>query len=146
MTEFGPFSVAIAFWIFVTIAAVAGIVGDYKKRQAALAPLRAAIERGQQLDPALIERLMAPERDAGINPMYLRVGGIITLSAGVGVVILAFLLNQVVPVSFYPVLGGGLVTLCVGAGLVIAARAVEQQRARAAAAAQGNGLQEKRGT
>jgi hypothetical protein len=146
MTEFGPFSVAIAFWIFVTIAAVAGIVGDYKKRQAALAPLRAAIERGQQLDPALIERLMAPERDAGINPMYLRVGGIIALSAGVGVVILAFLLNQVVPVSFYPVLGGGLVTLCVGAGLVIAARAVEQQRARAAAAAQGNGLQEKRGT
>lgn len=146
MTEFGPFSVAIAFWIFVTIAAVAGIVGDYKKRQAALAPLRAAIERGQQLDPALIERLMAPERDAGINPMYLRVGGIITLSAGVGVVILAFLLNQVVPLSFYPVLGGGLVTLCVGAGLVIAARAVEQQRARAAAAAQGNGLQEKRGT
>ncbi len=128
MKEFGPFSVAIAFWIFVTVAAVSGIWADYKKRQAALEPLRAAIERGQQLDPALIERLMAPERDAGINPLYLRIGGIVTLAAGVGVVVLAFLLNQVYPASFYPVLGGGAVTVCVGAGLLIAARAAEQPR------------------
>jgi hypothetical protein len=128
MQHFGPFSVAIAFWIFVTVAAVAGIVSDYKKRQLALEPLRLAIERGQQLEPALIDRLMAPERDAGINPLYLRVGGIVTLAAGVGVAILAFLLNQVYPVSFYPVLGGGVVTVCVGAGLLFAARAVERQR------------------
>ena len=144
MEDFGPFAVAIAFWIFVTVAAVAGIWADYKKRQVALEPLRTAIERGQQLDPALVERLMAPERDAGINPLYLRVGGIVLLSAGVGVVILAFLLNQVAPVSFYPVLGGGAVTLCVGAGLVVSARAVEQHRTQATG--QGNGLQEKRGT
>ncbi|HXZ60022.1 MAG TPA: hypothetical protein VEG26_07540 [Steroidobacteraceae bacterium] len=146
MEDFGPFAVAIAFWIFVTVAAVAGIVSDYKKRRLALEPLRAAIERGQQLDPALIERLMAPERDAAINPLYLRVGGIITLSAGVGVVILAFLLNQVAPGSFYPVLGGGLVTICVGTGLLIAARAAEQQRTPAAAPGQGGDLPEKRGT
>jgi hypothetical protein len=143
MENFGPFAVAITFWIFVTVAAVAGIVSDYKKRQLALEPLRLAIERGQQLDAALVERLMAPERDAGINPLYLRVGGIVTLSAGVGVVILAFLLNQVAPESFYPVLGGGAVTVCIGAGLVIAARAVEQQREPTAAAGQGHGLQEK---
>jgi hypothetical protein len=144
MEDFGPFAVAIAFWIFVTVAAVAGIWADYKKRQLALEPLRAAIERGQQLDPALVERLMAPERDAGLNPLYLRVGGIILIAAGVGVLILAFLLNQVAPVSFYPVLGGGVVTLCVGAGLVVAARAVEQ-RAQGAAGGPGNGSQEKRG-
>lgn len=145
MEDFGPFAVAIAFWIFVTVAAVSGIWADYKKRQAALEPLRIAIERGQQLDPALVERLIAPERDAGINPLYLRVGGIVVLSAGAGVVILAFLLEQVVPVSFYPVLGGGVVTLCVGAGLVVAARAVEQHRAQSAAG-QSNALQENRGT
>ena len=137
----GPFSVAIAFWIFVTVCGVAGIVADYKKRRAALEPLRIAIERGQQLDPALIDRLMAPERDEGINPLYLRVGGIVTLSAGVGVALLAFLLNQVVPEAFYPVVGGGVVTVCVGAGLLVAARAVEQSRA--ASAAHHNGLQEK---
>ena len=43
------------------------------------------------------------------------------------------------------VLGGGVVTLCVGAGLFLAARSVEQHRAQAPAAGQGNGLQEKRG-
>jgi hypothetical protein len=32
MQHFGPFAVAIAFWVFVTVAAVAGIVADYKKR------------------------------------------------------------------------------------------------------------------
>ena len=144
--HFGPFAVAIAFWIFVTVAAVAGIVSDYKKRRLALEPLRIAVERGQQLDPALIDRLMAPERDAGINPMYLRVGGIIVLSAGVGIVILAFLLEQIAPISLYPVLGGGIVTICVGGGLVIAARTVEQQRARTTAGqGNGNGPTEKRG-
>ena len=133
MQHFGPFSVAIAFWIFVTVAAVSGIVADYKKRQLALEPLRLAIERGQQLDPALIDRLIAPEREAGINPLHLRVGGIITLAAGVGVALLAFMLNQIEPDAFYPVLGGGVVTVCVGAGLMIAARAVERSRAAAAA-------------
>lgn len=125
--------VAVSFWVFVTACAVAGIVSDYKKRKAALEPLRLAVERGQQLDPALIDRLMAPERDAGINPMHLRVGGIITLSAGVGVVILAFLLEQVASVALYPVLGGGAVALCMGAGLLVAAHSVERQRARATA-------------
>jgi hypothetical protein len=126
----GPFAVAIAFWAFVAVAAVAGIVADYKKREAALAPLRLAIERGQQLDPALVERLMTPERDAGIDPLYLRIGGIITFAAGVGVIILAFILAQVAPITLYPVLGGGVVLVCIAVGLLVAARAVESHRAR----------------
>jgi hypothetical protein len=146
MEEFGPFAVAIAFWIFVSIAAVAGIVADYKKRRLAYEPLRAAIERGQQLDPALVERLLSAEREAGINPVSLRVGGIITVSAGVGVALLAFFLNQTAPAAFYPILGGGVVTLCVGAGLVVAARAVERQREREDSGRAGKGPQEARGS
>jgi hypothetical protein len=100
MQHFGPFSVAIAFWVFLTVAAVAGIVADYKKRGLALAPLRAAIERGQQLDPAVVERLMAPEpRGEGLNALYLKVGGIVTIAAGIGVALLSFFLAQVAPRS-----------------------------------------------
>lgn len=128
----GPFVVAVAFWAFVAIAAVAGIVADYKKREVALAPLRLAIERGQQLDPALVERLMTPDREAGIDPLYLRIGGIIVLAAGVGVGILSFFLAQVAPVALYPVLGAGVVMVCVAVGLLVAARAVESHRAKAA--------------
>jgi hypothetical protein len=133
MQHFGPFSVAIAFWIFLTVAAVAGIVADYKKRGLALEPLRAAIERGQQLDPQLVERLMAPDRHGEpLNPLYLKVGGIVTIAAGIGVAVLSFFVSQVAPISFYPVMGGGLVAVCVGVGLVIAARVVESHNARLA--------------
>jgi hypothetical protein len=131
MQHFGPFSVAIAFWIFLTVAAVAGIVADYKKRGLALEPLRAAIERGQQLDPQLIERLMAPDRhDEPLNPLYLKVAGIVTIAAGVGVAVLSFFVSQVAPISFYPVLGAGIVAVCVGVGLLVAARVVESHNAR----------------
>ena len=131
MQHFGPFAVAIAFWVFLAVAAVAGIVADYKKRQIALEPLRAAIERGQQIDPALVERLMAPDpRGDALNPLHLRVGGIITLAAGVGVAILSYFIAQVAAIAFYPVLGGGVVVLCVGVGLIIAARAVETDARR----------------
>jgi hypothetical protein len=131
MQHFGPFSVAIAFWVFLTVAAVAGIVADYKKRGLALAPLRAAIEHGQQLDPAVVERLMAPEqRGEGLNALYLKVGGIVTIAAGIGVALLSFFLAQVAPVALYPVLGGGIVAVCVGLGLVVAARVAERHGTR----------------
>ena len=56
MHNVGPFAVALAFWLFLAAAAVTGIVADYQKRRVALETLRAAIERGQQLDPAVCNR------------------------------------------------------------------------------------------
>jgi hypothetical protein len=126
--EFGPFAVASAFWVFVTIATVAGIVGEYKKRQLTLEPLRAAIEKGQQLDPNVVERLMAPVHEEGINPLTLWVAGVIVTSAGIGVGLLAFFLAHISPVALWPVLGGGVLVLCVGLGLVIAARIVQKHK------------------
>lgn len=124
MHHFGPFEVAIAFLLFLALSAVAGIVADYKKRHLALEALRAAIERGQQLDPALVDRLMAPEHDQGMNPLPLKVGGIITIGAGIGVGLLSFFVAQVAPEALYPLVGTGVVAVCIGAGLMIAAGAV----------------------
>jgi hypothetical protein len=128
MQQFGPFAVGIAMFAFLAVAAVAGIVADYKKRQIVLAPLRAAIERGQPLDPALVERLMAPEprENDTINPLHLKVGGIITIAAGVGVAILAYFLGLLEPSALYPVLGVGVAAVCVGVGLIIAAGVMER--------------------
>ncbi|MGP8035620.1 MAG: DUF6249 domain-containing protein [Steroidobacteraceae bacterium] len=124
--------VAIAFLVFVTVCAVTGIITDYKKRKAALEPLRAAIERGQPLDPAVVERLMAPERSSGLGPMSLMVGGIITCAAGVGVMILSIFVSQVDKGALYPIMGAGIAVFCVGLGLVIASRALERYRQRQA--------------
>ena len=128
MQQFGPFAVGIALFAFLAIAAVAGIVADYKKRQIVLEPLRAAIERGQPLDPAVVERLMAsePREKDTLNPLHLKVGGIITIAAGIGVAILSYLLGLVDASAFYPILGVGLAAVCVGVGLMIAAGVVER--------------------
>jgi hypothetical protein len=122
--DFGPFAVAIAFWAFVAIATVAGVVSDYKKRKLALEPLRAAIERGQQLDPAVVERLMAPATDSGINPLHLRIAGLIVISAAVGIAILSLFLAHITPIALYPVMGGAILVLCIGVGLYLASVAV----------------------
>jgi hypothetical protein len=54
MQHFGPFAVGIACFVFLAVAAVAGIVADYKKRQLALAPRRGA-ERLRALLHAYVE-------------------------------------------------------------------------------------------
>lgn len=124
--------VGVAFWMFVAVTVVAGIVADYKKKRMALESLRAALERGQPLDPVLVEKLMSFDRkDEEPKPLHLQIGGIITTAAGVGVVILSFFIGQIAKVAFYPIMGGGIVTVCVGVGLLIAARVVTRQRAAA---------------
>lgn len=124
--------IPLAFLLFVTICAVAGMVTDYMKRKASLDALRAAIERGQQLDPALVERLMTPEQPSGtgVAPIGLMVAGIVVTAIGVGVFILSFLLSKEDPTALYPIMGGGIVCLCIGTGLFIASRSVERYRQR----------------
>jgi Domain of unknown function (DUF6249) len=126
--------VAVAFWLFLGVAAVAGIVADYKKRRLALEPLRAAIERGQQLDPVIIEKLMNQDRRRDeLKPEHLQVGGIITIASGVGLALLSLFIRQVAPVAFYPIMGAGAVAVCIGVGLLIAAKVLMKNRQLAAA-------------
>jgi hypothetical protein len=122
LTAFG-----VGFWAFLAIASVAGIVGDYKKRQIELEPLRAAIERGAQLDPAVVEKLMSREaRPHSMNPIDLEIGGIITATSGIGVGIASFFVSPWMPVAHYPLLALGIVAVFVGGGLLLAARAVKR--------------------
>jgi hypothetical protein len=132
----GPWLVGVAFWLFLTAAAVTGIVADYKKRKLEIEPLRAAIERGQQLDPALIEKLMAREpRGQPVNPLDLRVGGIITIFAAIGIGLLALVsrwLGLTALLAGLPLSGitGGIALLafCVGIGLLVAAARITHDR------------------
>ena len=128
----GVYSVAVAFWLFVAVAAVAGIIGDYQKRRLAIEPLRVAIERGQPLDPAIIEKLMGRDlRTEQLNPEHFSVGGITTIASGVGIALLSFFIKQVAPIAFLPVLGGGVAIICVGVGLVVAAWSLTRNRLNA---------------
>jgi len=127
MHGIGFAAAAVGFWFFLSAAAVAGIVADYKKRRLELEPLLAAIQRGQQLDPAIVERLMAREQtESQPEPVYFRIGGIVTLAAGIGVGVLSFFVDRFAPGGFYPVLGAAVVAICVGVGLLICARVIDQ--------------------
>jgi hypothetical protein len=129
----------IGFWVFLCVSSVAGIVSEYKKRRLELEPLRAAIERGQQLDPAIIERLMAREQhETEIDPMHLRLGGIIVIAAAIGLALLAIFLQMVVPKALFVLFGAAALGICLGVGLHIAARVL--QRARATEDAAGTNL------
>jgi len=131
MTNIGPYLVGVAFWIFVAVAAVAGIVGDYKRRRFGVEILHAAIEKGQPLDPALIEKLtLSGHREEPIDPALIKLGGIITIAAGVGICLLSFFVARVLPIAFYPTLGAGAFVICVGIGLLIGSRALAEAQER----------------
>ena len=132
--HWGQFWFGLGFWAFLSISAVTGMITEYKKRQLELEPLRAAVERGQQLDPAIIERLMARSTpEDKINPLHLKVGGIICIAVGIGVATLAWFVAQVAPPAFFPMIGAGILTTCVGLGLLVSTRVVEVYNANQAA-------------
>jgi len=131
MAGIGPYLVGVAFWIFIGSVAVAGIVTDYKRRRGSVEVIRMAIEKGQQLDPALIEQLTSNEKHAErIDPLHMKIGGIITIASGVGFCLLALFMVGVSPMAFYPIFGAGLVAICVGIGLRIASKVLAEARER----------------
>jgi len=65
-----------------------------------------------------------------VEPVYVKLGGIICVATGVGVCLLAFFVSQVRPIAFYPILGGGVVVICVGIGLIVGAKVLDEARRR----------------
>jgi Domain of unknown function (DUF6249) len=131
MQYIGPYLVGTAFWIFIGAVAIAGMITDYKRRRGGIDVLRLAIEKGQQLDPAVVEKLTSYEqRGERIDPVDVKLGGIITIAAGVGICLLSFFVSRVAPAALYPILGGGVLVICVGVGLLIGAKVLAEARAR----------------
>jgi hypothetical protein len=129
MQNIGPYLVAVAFWIFVGAVAIAGMVYEYKRRRIGIEVLLLAIEKGQPLDPVLVEKLTSYEhQEAPIEPVQLKIGGVITVAGGVGVGLLAFFVGRVFPIAFYPTLGAGVLAICIGVGLLIGARTLARAR------------------
>jgi Domain of unknown function (DUF6249) len=131
MSSLGPYLVGVAFWIFVGVVAVAGIFADYKRRRVNLDVIRMAIDKGQQLDPVLIEKLTSNEqRDERMDPVQMKFAAIVTIASGIGVCLLGWLLVGVSPLAFYPTFGVGLLTICVGIGLHMGSKMLAEARQR----------------
>ena len=129
ISGFGPYLVGVAFWMFIGAVAIAGIITDYQKRRLNVELLRAIIEKGQAVDPALVTKLVSPDAlDDRVDPADLKLGGIITTASGIGIFLVSFFISQLAPVALYPIMAGGTVVICVGIGLFIGAKAMAAAR------------------
>jgi Domain of unknown function (DUF6249) len=121
----------IAFWAFLAAVAIAGMVYDYRRRRLAMETLRMAVEHGQHLEPGTLERLLArhhaeePQQTEDLRP-YLHIGAVITIAAGIGVLIAGLWIGQDYPAFRFPIIGIAAIAICVGIGLRISVRVLQR--------------------
>ena len=131
MNAIAPYVAGAAFWIFVGVVSVAGLVADHQKRRLNVDLLRTIIEKGQPLDPALVARLLSQEaRDERTDPLDLKLGGIITIASGAGIFLMSYFVSRFAPSALYPMMAGGVIAICVGIGLIIGAKVMSDARER----------------
>lgn len=128
----------IAFWMFLATVAVAGIIYDYRRRRLGMEALRVAVEHGQHLEPGTLERLLAQQRDRELPRQsedlrpYLHIGAVITIAAGIGVLIAGLWIGVDYPAFRFPILGLAAIAICVGIGLRISVRVLQRYPSPAA--------------
>jgi hypothetical protein len=122
----GPYAVVILFWLTSMAVVVAGIISDYKRRREILDLVRLGIEHGQPLDPTLVANLMPRGKSPGLVPNSLMVAGILSISAGVGIMIFGCFLGSYK--AILPVIGLGVIAVCIGIGLQISAKYVRRNQ------------------
>ena len=110
----------LGFWIFLAVIVVANILAASRKRESQQETLRRVVESGQQLDVAVIDRMLGasggnerPDRD-------LKVAGIITMFVSPGLVILGWFLGRFNDKIFELMIGVALLVLIVGIGIYVA--------------------------
>ena len=119
-----------AFWGFVAVVVVAGIWREVATRRETEMTIRLAIEKGQQLDPLLIEKMLRPRKKTGSEGLLIA-GGVI-LAAGIGLPILGYFVSLSGEHSaFYPLVGVGILTGLVGIAFLILSGLVRTRRAEA---------------
>jgi hypothetical protein len=113
----GPFdnSVgAVAFWLFVGAVSVAGSIMPYLRHRETQRTIRAAIDKGQPIDPAL---LTEPKKND--KPESYILFGLVLLAAGVGLQVLAVCIAMPWHAgTVWSINGAGAICLLIGLALI----------------------------
>lgn len=117
LTNIPVFS-ALIFWSFIAIVSIAGMVKEFANKREVQRTLRSAIEKGQPLDPAVVEHIVSTTTG---QPERLAAAGIIVIAAGIGMIPLGLFLGMLAREARYPIVGSGCLFICVGVGLYAAA-------------------------
>ncbi len=120
---------ALGFWLFLAAIIVAGIWYDAREKETKQETLRRIVESGNNIDQEVIERILG-ENSADTLDRDLMVAAYITLSAGVGLLLLGLALGRVDSNALSALMGVSGLALSVGIGLFIASKLVEKRRNR----------------
>jgi hypothetical protein len=123
-------AVFVVFWLAVALTLIAAIVvpalRDVAKSKAKLALLQTAVDKGQALNPDVVDRIMAqPARrpaDVAAPAQRLITVGIILCSTGIGLALMGMLIANIEYEALYPMLGCGTLVACIGVGMIVAAK------------------------
>ena len=112
---------AAAFWIFVAICVVSGMVGGVLRHRETQRTIRQAIEKGQTLDPATLDRLMHTAKSEPPQSTWygMLTGGLIMISIGVGFAAMGWFVSMGGQGDFHQFVGIGCLIAFIGVPLVI---------------------------
>jgi hypothetical protein len=116
--------IGVSFWIFVAIVVLASFWYAFARNRETQKTIRLAIEKGMQLDPALIDRLVT--RKSG-RPEDYYIGGFICIAVGIGLPILGFFVGRNEPEAFFPLVGSGILVGLIGISLIVCSLLVSRR-------------------
>lgn len=117
---------ALGFWIFLAAVVVAGIWFDAKKRESQQETLRRIVESGQQLDVAVIDRMLSAGMQKDKPDQDLKVAGVIVMFVAPGLSLLGWFLGRFNDKVFEVMIGVSLLVLIIGIGLFVAGKMTER--------------------
>jgi hypothetical protein len=117
---------ALGFWLFLAAVVVGGIWFDARKRESEQETLRRIVESGQQIDTAVIDKMLAASGGRTRIDRDLKVSGLIVLFVAPGLAILGWFLGRLEEKLFGLMLGVALLVLFVGIGLLVAGKVSER--------------------
>ena len=111
---------ALGFWLFLAVIVVANVLAASRKRESQQETLRRIVESGQQLDAAVIDRLLGASGGNERADQDLKVAGIIMMFVSPGLAILGWFLGRFNDKIFELMIGVALLVLIVGIGIYVA--------------------------
>jgi MFS family permease len=120
----------IIFWVAIVFIVMIAALRRYLTERERQQTIRAALERGQQIDPALLQNIVARPKPAN-SFEGLQTGGIIMIALGIGLAVMGYCISLGDPSDHnarMPMLGVGLMVACMGTGMLIASRLVRRPK------------------
>jgi len=112
--------VGVVFWVAIFGIVAVEVWGRRTAERERQQTLRAAIERGQQLDPAMLEKILAGQTQSRGSPYGLLIAGVIVLFAGAGLALLGVVVGADDADAFKGMVGSAGLIGMVGLGLCVA--------------------------